>query len=108
MDSLKARWKRLPVTIRKPIVLTVGMFFVILSPFTGVLPGHGWIPVFLIGVAILATEYEWAQRIRDPILHWIHIAGSAWRRHKVIGTLLIVGLAATFFSFSYFMVRRYY
>jgi len=108
MESLKKRWRALPTTVRKPIVLAVGLFFVILSPFTGVLPGPGGIPVFLIGVAILATEYEWAQRVRDPILHWVHIAGQAWRKHKVLGTLLIVGLATTFMTISYFIARRFY
>ena len=108
MESMKKRWRSLPATVRKPIILGVGLFFVILSPFTGVLPGPGGIPVFLIGIAILATEYTWARRIRDPILSWVHMAGDAWRRHKVLGTLLIVGLAATFFSFSYFVIRKFY
>jgi hypothetical protein len=108
MESFKARWKHVPASIRKPVILTVGLFFVILSPFTGVLPGPGGIPIFLIGIAILATEYEWARRIRDPILRWVRMAGDAWQKHKVLGTTFIVVLASAFFSFSYFVVRRFY
>ncbi len=103
MESLKKRWKSTPVTVRKPIVLIVGMLIVIASPFTGVLPGPGGIPVFLIGIAILASEFEWARRIRDPIVERVKEAGQKWRQHKVIGTLVIIGLAATFGALSYFI-----
>jgi hypothetical protein len=106
MESLKQRWQRLPVSVRKPIVLVVGLIFVIASPFTGVLPGPGGIPVFLIGIAILATEYEWARRVRDPIVKQVHKAGYAWRHHKVVGTLVILVVAALFLSLS-FMTYRY-
>lgn len=102
MQTLKQHWFRIPASVRKPIVLVVGLLIVIASPFTGVLPGPGGIPVFLIGVAILATEFEWAQRIRDPILHWVHVAGQAWRRHKIIGTLIIIMIAASFAGLSFF------
>jgi hypothetical protein len=108
MEAFKKRWFKLPGTVRKPIVLAVGMFFVILAPFTGVLPGPGGIPIFLIGIAILATEYPWARRIRDPILGWVRMAGQAWRHHKVLGTLLIISLASAFFIFSYTVVRHFY
>lgn len=100
MEPLKQRWRNIPTTIRKPIVLTVGLLIVIISPFTGILPGPGGIPVFLIGVAILATEFEWARRIRDPLLHAVHAVGQAWRTHKIVGTLLIVILAVGFLATS--------
>lgn len=107
MESLKRRWKRTPATIRKPIVLIIGLLIVIASPFTGVLPGPGGIPVFLIGVAILATEFEWAQRIRDPIVDRVKQAGEAWRQHKIIGTLIIIALAASFGSLSYYLYSNF-
>lgn len=88
MESLKRHWFRIPGTIRKPLVLVIGMTLVIISPFTGVLPGPGGIPIFLIGVAILSTEFEWAQRLRDWALKKVHVLGQLWRRHKIAGTLL--------------------
>ncbi len=57
-------WKRKPSNVRKPLVLTLGMLLVVISPFTGILPGPGGIPVFLLGIAILASEYDWADRIK--------------------------------------------
>ena len=89
MDQLKHRWFQIPSTIRKPIVLVIGMAFVIISPFTGVLPGPGGIPIFLIGVAILATEFEWAKRLRDWTLLRVKQLGEWWRAHKVVGSLII-------------------
>ena len=92
--SFQRRWQSLPATIRKPLVLIVGILFVIAAPFAGVLPGPGGIPVFLIGIAILATEYDWARRLRDWTLQQIQRAGQVWREHKIIVTLLcIAGLA---------------
>jgi hypothetical protein len=107
MESLKKRWQATPASVRKPIVLVLGTLIVIASPFTGVLPGPGGIPVFLIGIAILATEFEWAQRIRDPIMRWIHIAGDLWRKHKIAGTLLIIALAACFFGLSFVIYKQF-
>jgi len=106
MESFKKRWRAIPATIRKPIVLFVGLFIVILSPFTGVLPGPGGIPVFLIGVAILATEYEWARRIRDPILKIVEWLAERWRQHKIIGTALIIVMATSFGCLSYFLYSK--
>jgi len=106
MESLKKRWNGVPTTIRKPIVLVVGTLIVIASPFTGVLPGPGGIPVFLIGIAILASEYEWARRIRDPIIRWVHIAGKQWQKHKIIGTLAITLVGMLFAGLSFLVYRQ--
>jgi Putative transmembrane protein (PGPGW) len=103
MESLKRRWNGLPVSIRKPIILVVGLAFVIAAPFTGVLPGPGGIPVFLIGVAILATEYEWAQCIRDPIVRRVEQAADIWRQHKIVGTLAIITVASLSLTASYLL-----
>lgn len=69
-------WKRQPKTVRKPFVLTLGLFLVIVSPFTGILPGPGGIPIFLLGIAILASEFDWADRFKKFMLHHM----PAWIR----------------------------
>lgn len=107
MSRLKQHWFSIPATVRKPIVLVIGLLIVIASPFTGVLPGPGGIPVFLIGVAILATEFEWARRIRDPILRWVQLAAHVWRRHTIIGTLIIILLACCFAGLSFLLFRYF-
>ncbi len=68
-ESLYIWWKRQPKTVRKPFVLTLGLFLVVISPFTGILPGPGGIPIFLLGVAILASEFDWADRFKKFMLH---------------------------------------
>jgi uncharacterized protein (TIGR02611 family) len=94
MENLKHRWQRVPSSVRRPIIFIVGSLFVIASILTGWLPGPGGIPLFLIGIAILATEFEKAERFRDWILSYIHAFGHWYRKHRVLGTILIV-LAAT-------------
>lgn len=80
--------------MRKPLVLVVGSLFILAAAATGWLPGPGGIPLFLIGVAILATEFAWAERVRDRMLEVVHYLGRQWRAHKVIGTILIlIGIA---------------
>ncbi len=40
-----------------------GFGLVIASPFLGWLPGPGGIPVFLLGLGILARNYDWAENL---------------------------------------------
>lgn len=90
MERLKAGWFRVPRRIRRPIVIVVGFFFVIAAGLTGWIPGPGGIPLFLIGVAILATEYAWAARFRDFILDIIKTCGHWLRAHPTVRNVLIV------------------
>jgi uncharacterized protein (TIGR02611 family) len=59
MRSLTRHGRRFAVTVVGVVVVIVG---IILCP----LPGPG-IAIILGGLAILATEYDWAKRL----LHWI-------------------------------------
>jgi len=106
MEGLRKTWKRLPVHIRKAIVLVVGMAFVIISPFTGVLPGPGGIPIFLIGVAILATEFHWAERLRDYFLGLLHRLIARYRKDKTIGNVVIALCIAAFGTMFYVIYTR--
>jgi uncharacterized protein (TIGR02611 family) len=101
MENLKRRWKRVPSSVRRPVVFIAGSLFIIAAGLTGWLPGPGGIPLFLIGVAILATEFEKAQRFRDWVLKLIHEFGKWYRRNRVVGTLLIIfcAVGAIFIGF---------
>jgi hypothetical protein len=104
MKQIKHWWSRVPASIRKPVVLILGSLFIIAAALTGWLPGPGGIPLFLIGVAILATEFEKAERFRDWILKLIRHFGVWFRAHKLLGTILcIIGgsIAATIAYISY-------
>jgi uncharacterized protein (TIGR02611 family) len=53
-------WRHLPHPFRWVIVATVGSTFVLLGIVFVFIPGPG-LPLIVLGVAILATEFAWAQ-----------------------------------------------
>jgi hypothetical protein len=91
MERARHHWKRVPASVRKPLVLVVGSLFVIAAAATGWLPGPGGIPLFLIGVAILATEFAWAERFRDRIMAIIKHSAAQYKTHPLLATLLLIG-----------------
>lgn len=101
IPKFKHHWRRTPVHIRKPVVLFVGLLFVIAAGLTGWLPGPGGIPLFLIGIAILATEFTWAQRVKEFILNIVHMIGQWYRTHRIIGTIIIILLACVSATLAY-------
>ena len=103
MENLKHRWKGIPTSIRKPLVLVVGCLLIIAAAATGWLPGPGGIPLFIAGIAVLATEFAWAKDVRDWTLDRVHDAGKWYRRNRIIGTIGIVLCVAAVGSFAYFM-----
>lgn len=64
MQRAKRGWKRLPATIRKPIITIIGATVIIIGVALLALPGPGWATIFL-GFAILATEFAFAEAVRD-------------------------------------------
>lgn len=108
METLKRHWYNLPTSVRKPLVLVIGLLFVIASALTGWLPGPGGLPLFLIGIAILATEFEWAMRLRDWVVGQLQQAGHAFRRHKVAGTIIMLVAIAAIISLSVLFYRWLY
>lgn len=106
MERIKHHWKRVPAGIRRPIVLIVGSLFIIAAALTGWLPGPGGIPLFLIGIAILATEFERAQKLRDLILRWIHAFGQWYRRNRVLGTIFLAFCVAGAISIAVFSFTK--
>lgn len=90
MERLKRSWRKTPVHIRKPLVLVVGSLFIIAAGATGWLPGPGGIPLFLIGIAILATEFVWAERVRAFTLVIVKAIGTWMKQHKVLAAIAII------------------
>ena len=64
METFKRRWKRIPAPVRKPLILIIGSTIVIAGIAMLALPGPGWAAIFL-GLAVLATEFAFAERVRD-------------------------------------------
>lgn len=106
MDSIKKHWKAVPATIRKPVVVVVGSILIIAAALTGWLPGPGGIPLFLVGIAVLATEFAWAKRLQDRVINDIKQFGKIYREHKVIGTIVIIIAIAIVVSLSILLYRH--
>ena len=72
MERIKQYWAKVPAAVRKPLILVVGITIILAGAAMLVLPGPGIVVIF-IGLALLATEFTLAARVRD------------WSVHKVKG-----------------------
>lgn len=70
-DKLYTWWKRQPKTVRKPFVFVLGLLLIICAPLVGWIPGPGGIIVFLAGIAVLASEFDWAENLKAFFLHTV-------------------------------------
>ncbi len=68
MERVKHHWKRVPSPVRKPIILVAGVSVTLAGIAMLVLPGPGIVVIFL-GLALLATEFALAARVRDWSIH---------------------------------------
>lgn len=66
--KLYSWWKTKHTKIRKPVVFVAGVSLVIVSPIVGAIPGPGGAALFLVGIGVLATEFNWALQLRDFFL----------------------------------------
>lgn len=92
MQIFKQWWKAIPSTVRKPLVFMIGFAVVAAGLAMLVLPGPGWAAIFL-GFAILATEFAFAEKVRDWLVgqlqrlirygkrRWISWV-KKWRKHR--------------------------
>lgn len=99
----KKVWFKVPKSFRRPIALFVGFSLIILAGLIGWLPGPGGIPLFILGIAILASEYEWADRLKRFILDIIKKITEWNRNNKLLGSVLLV-ICATFAIFSSYFI----
>lgn len=76
-------WKRTPVKVRKSFIFLLGFTIVGTGIVLLPLPGPGWVIIFA-GFAILASEFEFAERVRDKLVHVlkviIAVAKKTWDR----------------------------
>ena len=68
-DSLRqrwlAKWRAVPGPIRKSVVLTIGVTLLAIGGALIVLPGPFTLPFVIAGIAILSSEFVWAERIME-------------------------------------------
>lgn len=108
MHKLKKGWYKLPTKIRKPIVLIIGTICIILSALTGWLPGPGGIPLFLLGIAVLATEFVWAEKVRDFALLKFRQFAKWYKANIILGTCLLMVLILAFVYIAYLSYEKLY
>lgn len=63
MEILKQSWRKTPKLVREISVAIVGTLVVCAGIIMLVIPGPGWVVIFL-GLAILSTEFTWANNLR--------------------------------------------
>jgi uncharacterized protein (TIGR02611 family) len=75
----RARVRRNPATRRayRLGVAVLGVLLLLLAAVTGPLPGPGGIPVALLGLAVLASEFAWAARLLDRARREL-VRGAEW------------------------------
>ena len=86
--------------IYRIVVGVVGGLLIIAAPLTGWLPGPGGIPLFIAGLAVLASEFEWAQRllqrVKDRVQQFTTWTGKQPAWLKFLGTVLLFACVAVF------------
>lgn len=55
---------------------TLGVLLMIAALLTGWLPGPGGIPLFLVGLSLLAIHHDWAQKYIDKIKDFANSIGD--------------------------------
>lgn len=83
---MKRTWYKTPVVVRKPLVLILGVTIIVVGIILLPLPGPGWVIIFL-GLAVLGTEFVFAQRARDYLIAnskqlWQQLRDAVSKRRK--------------------------
>ena len=114
------RWHRVPTPVRKTLIAVLGVALMVTAVVLGPFPGPGGIPLFLGGIAVLATEFHWANRVWRwfrtlfdrylawprwaRLLFWAGVVAAAWL--GVWGTLAWQGVPGWFPDAAARMVRH--
>ena len=84
MQEVKRQSKRIGTAIVGGLVVVLG---IVAIPY----PGPGWLIVFG-GLAILATEFTWAQRLLDKARGFYDAWGAWLKRQPFVIRLAVLGL----------------
>lgn len=90
MQGMKNGWRKLPDKPRRILTLILGIMLVLSAGLIGWLPGPGGMVLFLLGIAVLATEFAWAERLRDWILRTLRQAADIFLKHPYSGVFVLV------------------
>lgn len=76
MEKFKKHWHKVPGPLRKILIFIIGVAVLIAGVAMLALPGPGWATIFL-GLAILATEFSFAHRLKQKIVKRFTAAAEA-------------------------------
>lgn len=106
MAKLKDTWKQVPDKPRRVLTFIVGMLLILTSVLIGWIPGPGGMVPFLLGIAVLATEFTWAEKLRDYVLDTTKRIGKKMRAHPVISTLIVALCIAAASGVAYVLYTK--
>jgi Putative transmembrane protein (PGPGW) len=86
--------------IYRCVVGAVGLLLVLLSLATGWLPGPGGIPLLLLGLAVLASEFHWAHRLMVRLTRALHVF-QGWSRRRKAGFWVALVAACALLGWAY-------
>lgn len=75
-----------------------GALLMLAAGFTGWLPGPGGIPLFLLGLAVWASEFDWAHGVLQHVTGWFDRLRDLTPAQRRLGVVLtLVGIVATWY-----------
>lgn len=87
--------------IKKHVKICVGIVLVIAGLILMPVPGPGGTPVFLAGLALLATEFKWARNFLEKFK--ASYAGMSKRRRRILTvSLLAFYIASSVLAYKLF------
>lgn len=96
MERMKLAWKKVPDKPRRIVTFIIGMLLILTSALIGWIPGPGGMIPFLLGVAVLATEFSWAERLRDRLLDMVKQAGEMLKKRPFISIVIVLFVFSIF------------
>lgn len=111
IDAHEDRWAWRRKIRGNPIQLRIyrlgvglaGLLLVVLGFLTGPIPGPGGIPLVLLGIAIWASEFEWAHRL----MHWFKAQlrrFQSWTRLQQTAFWLVFFACCGLFFYTFMLV----
>ncbi len=89
MQGMKNGWRKLPDKPRRVLTLILGALLIVSAGLIGWLPGPGGMVLFLLGIAVLASEFVWAERFRDWVLNILKQALQLFLNHRYMGVTIV-------------------
>ena len=68
-NKIAQAWKSLPSALRKTIALVIGSTLIVTGLLLVVLPGPFTMPLFVLGLVVLALEFAWAETMLIRVRH---------------------------------------